>query len=169
MCDAHPQAVKRGYSWGGAPPRRRERFRADRNASGVSRRDDSTSSYRNARSPNVRIGRTRSKRSNKYSSSSGSCTVGSLSPAASYLPRPLRLMSPSRTSRVSAKVIEERLDSGIAVTISRAETGLRAAVTYSYTRWMIAFVSRIRSKELSSGKNIILSTDNSLSSGGGRR
>lgn len=140
------------------------RSRAERNASGMSRRDASTNSYKNARSPKANIGRICSNKAKRYSSSSGTFRVASSSPAATYRPRPLRFRSPSRTRRVKAKVMVDRLVSGIAVTISLAETGRPAARTYSYTRCIAALVSRIRSGELPSVNDIVLTNGNSASS-----
>lgn len=119
-----------------------DRPRAVRNASGISRRAASTVSYKNARSAKGKTGRIVSKTENRYASSSTLRTVGSSSPVTVYRPWPLRLTSPSRTNRVKAKVIDERVASGIAVMISRADTVRPAAFMYSYTRWMTALVSR---------------------------
>jgi hypothetical protein len=141
-----------------------ERSRAARKASGIKRRDASTISYRNARSENGRTGRIRSKRSKRYSSSSGSRTVGSSSPADVYRPRPLLLRSPSLTNRVRANVIDDRLHSGNAVTISRAGTGRLALATYSYTRWMTALTSRTSSGSLPFVNAILLTGGNHTSS-----
>jgi hypothetical protein len=141
-------------------PRSLDRARADRKASGISRRDDSTSSYRNARSAKGTIGRSRSKSPKRYSSSSGSLAVGSSEPDASYRPWPIRLTSPSRTSRVRENVIADRLASGIAVTISRADTGRFAATVYSYTRWMIALNPLDGGSSLSFVNSVSLTNDN---------
>lgn len=142
MIPALPSTKTTRYGTPSGPIYRRcDRSRAARKASGIRRLDASVISYRKARSPNFSTGRIASKTSKRYSSSCGSCTVGSSSPEWVYRPRPLRFRSPSRTSLVKAKVIADRLASGMEVTISRAATGRRAAVTYSYTRWMIDFVS----------------------------
>lgn len=146
----------------GGSLRRMERCRAERNASGISRRDDSTSSYKKARSPNPRIGRIFSKTSNRYSSSSAWWTVGSSAPVDEYRPRPLRLRSPSRTRRVNANVMEERLQSGSAVMISRADTAWSALATYSYTRWIADLVSSKRPSLWSIDNTVILSVDHFL-------
>lgn len=146
--------------------RRLERSLADRKASGISRRDASTRSYKNARSSNDTIGRMRSNKSNRYSSSSGFSTVGSSWPVEVYRPRPLRFRSPSRTSRVRAKVTDERLQSGSAVTISRAGTGRFAFRTYSYTRWMTDLISRTSSESLLIVNGILLPLVNNPSSSG---
>lgn len=144
--------------------RRPERSRAARNASGISRRDDSTTSKRKARSANVRAGLMRSNRSNRYSSSSGFSIVGSSWPLEVYRPLPLRFESPSRTNRVSANVIDERLESGNAVTISRAGTGRLALSTYSYTRWMTDLISWTMGVPLSIVNGILLPIHHTASS-----
>ncbi len=147
-----------GYSPRG---RRCARARAARNASGMSRREASISSYKNARSPNESVPRTRSNRSKRYSSSSSIRTVGSSSPLAMYRPWPSRLRSPSRTSLVSAKVTDDRLASGIAVMSSRVETGRFAPATCSYTRWITALVCCTKGLSVN---NALLTVGNTLSS-----
>lgn len=144
-------------------PRSRDRARAARNASGIRRRDDSANSYKNARSAKANSGRIRSKSSNKYASSSSLRTVGSSAPVDSYRPCPTRLRSPSRTRRVNAKVIAERLASGKAVTSSRAGTGRPADRTYSYTLWMIALVSWSSGDSGPLVNNMILTNGSNLS------
>ncbi len=141
-----------------------DRSRAARKTSGVSRRDASIISYKKARSAKESISRTRSKISNRYASSSGRPIVGS-SPswATKYFPCPSRLRSPSRTRRVKAKVIEDRLASGKAVMISRAETARRALATYSYTRWMTDLISRTSGLSVNS---MLLTKGNNFSSRG---
>jgi len=153
-------------SYGCARGRFFERSRAARNASGISRRDASMSSYRNARSANGSVDRTRSSKSKRYSSSSSRRTVASSSPAATYRPCPTLFRSPSRTRRVSAKVIDERLASGMAVMISRVETARPAPATYSYTRWMTALMPATNGLSVN---NVLLTIGRVYSSGGARR
>ena len=113
---------------------------------GVRRRDDSVTSYKNARSAKLRMGRTRSKSSKRYLSSSGSWTVGSSLPVVVYRPCPLRFRSPSRTSPRECKGYGRAAGLGqFSPLRSRAPKRSRPArVTYSYTRWMTDLISPAR-------------------------
>jgi hypothetical protein len=111
------------------------RSRAALKTDGVSLRHAWTTSYKNARSAKANAGRIASKIRFRYASSSNAL-MGRTSASSDrrYRPVATRTMSPSRLNLVRANVIAERLASGSAAIISRAETSRSALVTYSKTR-----------------------------------